>query len=282
MDISIIIVTWNSEDFIRNCLDSILLLGDRVRHEIIVVDNASSDQTVKIVREFYPEADLIENRTNLGYARANNQGIEQAQGRYLLLLNPDTQLMDGSLSSMGELIEGDPRIGALGPKLLNPDRSTQASCREFPRFSTLIWEFTGLSRLFPNSKTFGAWRMGYFAFDQFREVDQPMGSCLMLRKETLEQIGSFDENFSMFFNDVDLCYRIKEAGWKIYFHPDARVIHHGGASTRKAKRRMIWLSHLAFYKFFRKHRKGPADRVLLLLFSVPLLLFALPRMLLKR
>jgi GT2 family glycosyltransferase len=282
MDISILIVTWNSQDFIRNCLDSIFLLPDRVRSEIIIVDNASSDQTVKIVREFYPEANLIENKSNSGYAKANNQGIEQAQGRYLLLLNPDAQLMDDSLSSMYELMEGNPRIGALGPKLLNPDRSTQASCREFPRFSTLIWEFTGLSRLLPNSRTFGGWRMGYFAFDRPREVDQPMGSCLMLRKETLEQVGSFDENFSMFFNDVDLCYRIKEAGWKIYFHPDAQVIHHKGASTRKAKRRMIWLSHLAFYKFFRKHRRGPANRFLLLLFSIPLFLFALPRMLLRK
>ena len=282
MDVSIIIVTWNSQDFIRNCLDSIFLLPDRVHSEIIIVDNGSSDETVKIVREFYPEANLIENKANLGYAKANNQGIEQAQGRYVLLLNPDTQLMDDSLSSMYELMEGNLRIGASGPKLLNPDRSTQGSCREFPRFSTLIWEFTGLSRFFPNSKTFGGWRMGYFAFDRPREVDQPMGSCLMLRRETLEEVGSFDENFSMFFNDVDLCYRIKQAGWKIYFHPDAQVIHHKGASTRKAKRKMIWLSHLGFHKFFSKHRKGPADRFLLLLLSVPLFLSALPRMLLRR
>jgi GT2 family glycosyltransferase len=282
MDVSIISVTWNSQGFIRNCLDSIFLLRDRVRCEIIIVDNGSSDETVKIVREFYPEVNLIENKTNSGYAKGNNQGMEQAQGRYLLLLNPDTQLLDNSLSSMSELMDGNPRIGALGPKLLNPDRSTQASCREFPRFSTLIWEFTGLSRLFPNSKTFGGWRMGYFAFDQPKEVDQPMGSCLMLRRETLEQVGSFDEKLSMFFNDVDLCYRMKQAGWKIYFHPEAQVIHHKGASTRKAKRKMIWLSHLAFYKFFRKHRRGSADRFLLLLFSVPLFLSALPRMLLKR
>jgi len=282
MDMSIVIVTWNSQDFIRNCLDSVLLLPDRVRCEVIVVDNASCDQTANIVREFYPEANLIENKANLGYARANNQGIEQAQGRYLLLLNPDTQLMDDSLSSMYELMEGNPRIGAVGPKLLNPDGSTQPSCREFPRFSTLIWEFTGLSRLFPKSKIFGGWRMGYFAFDRAGEVDQPMASCLMLRRETLEEIGVFDEAFSMFFNDVDLCFRIKEAGWKIYFEPEAHVIHHGGASTRKAKRKMIWLSHLAFYKFFSKHRKGFADRFLLLIFSVPLFLFALPRMLLKR
>jgi GT2 family glycosyltransferase len=282
MDISIVIVTWNSEEFIRNCLDSIYLLRDRVRCEIIVVDNASSDETAKIIREFYPEVNLIENKTNSGYAKANNQGIEQARGRYVLLLNPDTQLLDHSLSSMYEFMEGNPRIGALGPKLLNPDRSTQPSCREFPRFSTMIWEFTGLSRVFPKSRIFGRWRMGYFAFDQPREVNQPMASCLMLKKETLEQVGFFDDDFSMFFNDVDLCYRIKNAGWEIYFHPDAQVIHHKGGSTRKVKRKMIWLSHLAFYRFFRKHRKGPVNRLLLLFFSIPLLLSVLPRMVLKR
>jgi GT2 family glycosyltransferase len=282
MDVSVVIVTWNSQDFIRQCLDSILATSGQSGTEVIVVDNGSSDQTAKMVRELYPQVDLIENETNRGYAQANNQGIEQAQGRYVLLLNPDTQLLDNSLSSMYELMEGNPQIGALGPRLLNRDRSTQASCREFPDFSILIWEFTGLSRLFPRSKIFGKWRMGYFDFDQPREVDQPMGSCLVFRKETLEQVGSFDENFSMFFNDVDLCYRIKNAGWKIYFHPDARVIHHKGASTRKVKRKMIWLSHLAFCKFFEKHRKGLVDRLLLLLFSVPLILLALPRMLLKR
>lgn len=282
MDISIIIVTWNSQDFIRNCLDSIFLLGDRVSWEIIVVDNDSSDETAKIVREFYPAVNLIENKRNLGYAKANNQGIEGAQGRYVLLLNPDTQLTENSLSSMYEFMERNPREGALGPKLLNPDKSTQPSCREFPRFSNLIWEFTGLSRVFPTSRIFGRWRMGYFAFDRPREVDQPMGSCLMLRKGTLDEVGLFDEEFAMFFNDVDLCYRIKNAGWKIYFHPDAQVIHHKGASTRKVKRKMIWLSHLAFYKFFKKHRKGPVNRLLLLLFSIPLFLSALPRMALKR
>ena len=247
-----------------------------------MVDNGSSDETAKIVREFYPAVNLIENKRNLGYAKANNKGIEGAQGRYVLLLNPDTQLTENSLFSMHEFMERNPRAGALGPKLLNPDGSTQASCREFPIFSTLVWEFTGLSRLFPRSRIFGGWRMGYFAFDQPREVDQPMGSCLMLRKGTLDQIGSFDEDFPMFFNDVDLCYTMKSAGWKIYFHPDARVIHHKGASTRKVKRKMIWFSHLAFFRFFKKHRKGPLNRLLLLSLSIPLFLSALPRMILKR
>ena len=282
MDISIIIVTWNSQDFIRNCLDSIYLLPDKVRYEIIVADNASSDNTKEIVREFYPEVNLIENKENLGYAQANNQGMEKSQGNYILLLNPDTQLMENSLVSMYEFMEANPQVGALGPKLLNPDRSVQPSCREFPTFSTLIWEFSGLSRLFPKSRIFGRWRMGYFAFDRTREVDQPMGSCLMLRRETLNVVSFFDENFSMFFNDVDLCYRIKNAGWKIYFVPDAQVLHYRGASTRKAKRKMIWLSHLSFYKFFKKHKQGLTNRLLLLFFCIPLFLSALPRMIIKR
>jgi GT2 family glycosyltransferase len=282
MGISIIIVTWNSQDFIRNCLDSIFLTAGEVGYEIIVVDNGSSDQTTKIVREFYPTVNLIENKENLGYAKANNQGIKESQGRYILLLNPDTQLMGNSLGSMYEFMEGNPQLGALGPQLLNPDKSIQPSCREFPSFSILIWEFFGLSRVFPKSRIFGRWRMGYFAFDQPREVDQPMGSCLVLRRETLEEVGVFDENFTMFFNDVDLCYRIKNAGWKIYFYPDAQVIHHRGASTRKVKRKMIWFSHLAFYKFFKKHKRGLANRLLLFLFCIPLFLSALPRMILKR
>lgn len=173
-------------------------------------------------------------------------------------------------------------MGALGPKLLNPDKTVQPSVREFPTFSILIWEFSGLSRLFPKSRIFGRWRMGYFAFDQTREVDQPMGSCLMLRRETLEGVGVLDESFPMFFNDVDLCYRIKNAGWKIYFFPKAEIIHQKGASTHQVKRKMIWLSHLAFFRFFRKHKTGLANRLLLYLLYIPLFFSALARIVWKK
>jgi GT2 family glycosyltransferase len=282
MDISIVIVSWNSAELIGNCLDSILRNADQTRREIILVDNASSDNTAELVKSSYPQADLIENRRNLGYAKANNQGIQKSIGRYVLLLNPDTEIQGDSLGRMLAFMDANPEVGALGPKLLNPDGSVQPSCREFPRFSTLIWEFSGLSRLFPRSRIFGRWRIGYFAFDRQSEVDQPMASCLMLRRQTLDQVGLFDEKFPMFFNDVDLCWRIKGANWKIVFYPDAQVLHHKGASTGKAKRRMIWLSHTAFFKFFKKHKTGVVNRLLLVLFSIPLFLFALPRMVVKR
>jgi len=279
MDLSVIIVTWNSQEFIRNCLDSIFLSQGNFSREIIVVDNDSFDETAKIIEQLYPQVNLIQNKKNLGYAKANNQGIEKTRGEYILLLNPDTQVLEDSLSLMCEFMEENPEVGALGPKLLNPDKSVQASCREFPSFSTLIWEFFGLSRLFPRSRVFSRWRMGYFNFDKQREVDQPMGSCLLLRRATLEDVGILDENFAMFFNDVDLCFRIKKSGWRIYFYPEAKVIHHKGASTRKAKVRMIWLSHLAFYKFFKKHKAGLANRLLLFLFLIPLVFSAWVRIL---
>jgi GT2 family glycosyltransferase len=282
MDLSIVIVTWNSQEFIRNCLDSIFLSQRNFEREVIVVDNGSSDQTAKIIEELYPQVNLISNRKNSGYAQANNQGIEDSQGEYILLLNPDTQVLENSLALMYEFMETNPRVGAMGPKLLNPDKTVQPSVREFPTFSTLVWEFSGLSRLFPKNRIFGRWRMGYFAFDQTREVDQPMGSCLMLRRETLEETGVFDENFPMFFNDVDLCYRIRSAGWKIYFYHTAEVIHQKGASTGRVKRKMIWLSHLAFFRFFKKYRTGLANRLLLYLLFIPLFLFSLPLIVWKK
>jgi GT2 family glycosyltransferase len=282
MSLSIIIVTWNSAKFIRNCLDSIIQNAGKLEPEIVLVDNDSSDHTVKIVEEQYPQVKLIRNKDNRGYAQANNQGIENSHGEYLLLLNPDTEVQENSLIQMIRFMKENVQTGALGPQLLNPNGTIQPSCREFPKYSTLLWEFSGLSRLFPKSRIFGQWRMGYFNFHETREVDQPMGSCLLLRRKTLEEVGVFDQRFPMFFNDVDLCYRIKNAGWKIFFFPDAHILHHKGASTRQIKRRMIWYSHLAFYKFFRKHKVGAFNRLIQYLLFVLLLLFALPRMILKR
>jgi len=268
MDVSIIIVTWNSSSLIGECLDSIYSHKGKLKFEILVVDNNSQDATRDIIREFYPQVLFIENKENLGYARANNQGIECSVGKYVLLLNPDVSLLDNALLDLFLYMEKHPEAGAIGPQLLNPDGTIQPSCREFPGFLTLIYDVLGLSFLFPKSKFFASWRMGYFDHDSSREVDQPMGSALMLRRRALKQIGLMDEEFFMFFNDVDLCYRLKKANWKIYFYPEARAYHLLGASTKRVKSRMIYLSHRGYYKFLKKHRTKKMDQILLIPFLV--------------
>jgi hypothetical protein len=275
--LSIIIVTWNSEEFIEACLESIFETKGSIDLEVIVIDNASEDGTVKIIKEFELEVRLISNQKNLGYAKGNNQGIEIARGEYLLLLNPDVELQDNCLKLMLRFLQEHKGIDGLGPQLLNKDGSIQPSCREFPDFTILLWEVTGLSYLFPRNRTFGRWRMGYFDFKSAREVEQPMGSCLLLRREVLRKVGTFNERFPIFFNDVDLCYRIKESGGKLYFYPEAKALHYKGGSTQKAKPKMILSSHSSFFRFLNKHKKGVLSKILNYLSGVILMFSALFR-----
>lgn len=258
--LSVIIVTWNSSNCIEDCLES--LGGEDPNLEVIVVDNDSQDGTQKIVREKFPWVRLIENSENLGYAKANNQGIEQSTGEYILFLNPDTRFSRQTISKLMEFIQTHKEVGAVAPQLLNRDLSIQPSCREFPTLKILFWEFLGLSYLFPRSRTFGRWRMGYFDHRSLREVDQPMASCLLVPRKVLDEIGVFDERFPMFMNDVDLCYRIKKAGWPIIFFPEAKVIHWLGESTRKAKPKMIISSHRSIYHYFKKHHPSWVNELL--------------------
>ena len=276
--LSIIIVTWNSEEFIKNCLESIFNTKGSIDFEVMVIDNASQDGTIKIINEFKSEVKLICNQKNLGYAKGNNQGIEIARGEYILLLNPDVELKENSLRLMLDFMEKHTDIDGLGPQLLNLNGTIQPSCREFPDFSILLWEISGLSFLFPKSKIFGRWRMGYFDFQSSREVDQPMGSCLLLRRKTLENAGVLDENFPIFFNDVDLCYRIKKDGGKLYFFPEAKAFHYKGGSTQKVKPEMIASAHLSFFKFLFKYKKGVLNKILVYFSGAVLLLTVLFRL----
>ena len=275
--LSIIIITWNSEEFIEKCLKSVFDNKGSIDLEVIVVDNASQDTTTKIIERLKPEVRLICNQTNLGYAKANNQGIEVSRGDYLLLLNPDVELKENCLKLMLDFTKKNEDIDALGPQLLNPNGTIQPSCREFPDFSILLWEFTGLSFLFPKNRIFGRWRMGYFDFQSSREVDQLMGSCLLLRRKTIQKIGTFDEEFPIFFNDVDLCYRIKNNGGKLFFLPEAKAFHFKGASTRQAKPNMILSAHLSFIRFLSKYKNGIINRILVYLSGILLLVAALLR-----
>ncbi len=274
--LSTIIVTWYSSNCIEECLDS--LERESSDSEVIVVDNESRDGTQRIVRKKFRWVRLIENRRNLGYARANNQGIERSSGEYILFLNPDTVLNDQAIGRMMDFIQNRKEIGALAPQLLNSDLSVQPSCREFPTLKILIWDFLGFSHLFPRSKTFGCWRMGYFDHKSMREVDQPMGSCLLVPRRVLNDAGVFDEGFPMFMNDVDLCFRIRKAGWSILFFPEASVIHRLGESTHRVKPEMIISSHRSIYHYFKKHHPSPVNELL----GAFLLLAAFIRMALLR
>jgi GT2 family glycosyltransferase len=276
--LSIIIVTWNSEEFIKSCLGSVFNSKVSSDFEVMVIDNASQNGTVKAIKEFFAQVKLISNQKNSGYARGNNQGIEIARGEYILLLNPDVELKENCLQLMLDFMESRKEIDGLGPQLLNPDGTIQPSCREFPDFSILLWEISGLSYLFPESRIFGRWRMGYFDFQSSREVDQPMGSCLLLRRKILEKVGALDENFPIFFNDVDLCYRIKKNGGILYFHPEAKAFHYKGGSTEKVKPKMILSAHLSFYRFLYKYKKGILNKILVYLSGAALLLTVLLRL----
>lgn len=267
MTLSVVIVTWNSEKDIRACLNSIQL-NSLPEKEVIVIDNNSQDRTTEIIEAEFPDIRLVKNRKNFGYARANNQGILLSQGRYILLLNPDTKLETDVLTPMIDFMEKNPQVGSLGPKVLNPDGSIQQSVRQFPNYEILLWEFLLLSRLFPKNRRLGKWRMGYFDYNSLTEVDQPMASCLLIQRAALAKIGLMDERFPFYFNDVDLSLRLKQAGYKAFFFPNARVWHKRGASTEKAQVRMIFEFHKSLFTYFLKHDRSllfPLKAVLLIL-----------------
>lgn len=247
--VSVIIVTWNSEKEISNCLSS---LSENL--EIIVVDNSSQDRTREIIKKRFRKVKLLENPSNLGFAKANNQGINIAKGDYILLLNPDTIVSPGSIEGMLKFMETHPDVGVIGPKLLNPDGSIQPSCREFPSYKNILLELTGIPRIFPK---ISLWKMGYFNHNDLRDVDQPMGACLLVRRQALREAGLLDESFPIFMNDVDLCYRVKKRGWGIVFFPEAEVFHLRGKSTGRLRGKKIIIAHRSLYKYCKRHKKPP-------------------------
>ncbi len=249
------IVTWRSRDLLRTCLASVT--GQPGVSEIIVVDNASDDGTVDMVRAEFPAVRLIANAENRGFAAGNNQAIGAGTSPFILLLNPDTEVQPGALEALRQRLSEDPRAGAVAAQLLLPDGSVQLSCRSFPEPSALLWEITGLARLFPRSPIFGRYRMAYLDPTTGSEVDQPMFSALALRRAALDDVGIFDEAFPLYFNDVDLAYRLRQGGWSIILEPAAKVVHHyGQSSTWQVRFPTILESHRSLIRFYRKHYRG--------------------------
>ena len=254
--ISVLIVNWNTRDLLRACLHSLDKIT--VEHEIIVVDCASSDDSAAMVRREFPDVNLIASAENLGFAQGNNRAYQMARGQWIWLLNPDTEITDADADAaevLVQLLRDNPRAGAVASALVDArDGRIQRSCRTFPTPAALWAQASGLAKLFPRSKRFGFYKMGYWNYRQARQVEQPMASSLMIRRAAIESIGElFDEQFPIFFNDVDLCYRLKQANWQIWFEPRSRVRHWGGASTSQLKPQMIAQSHADLRRFYAKH-----------------------------
>jgi len=226
LDLTISIVSWNVKDLLNACLKSIFENAKNISFEVYVSDNASSDGSVDMVKNLFPQVKVIANKTNLGYPIANNQIIRKAEGRYIILLNPDTVITPGSLETLVKFMDEHQDAGSIGPRLEYPDGSDQPSCRSFPTLETELYRALFLDQIFPKSRIFGKYMMSYWKHNDTREVDQLMGAAMLVRKEVIDQIGLMDENIIFWFDEVDWCKRIKDSKWKIYFTEKAKIYHY--------------------------------------------------------
>ncbi len=256
VELSIIIVNYNVKEFLENALISIKKAIEGINAEIFVVDNASEDGSVEMIKQKFPEVKLIENDRNLGFAKANNQALKLAQGKYILLINPDTVVQEDTFKVLISFLESNPDCGMVGCKILNPDGTLQLACRRsFPTPWVALTKMIGLSSLFPKSKIFARYNLTYLDTEQVTEVDAVSGSFMMIRREVYEQVGGLDEDFFMYGEDIDWCYRIKKAGWKIYYVPYTQIIHFKGESTKRSNIDEIRIFYDAMKIFVKKHYK---------------------------
>lgn len=254
--ISVCIVNWNTRDHLLACLASVAESRASAPLEVVVVDNASTDGSVEAVRRDHPDVKLIANGENRGYAAGNNQAIAASTGEFVALLNPDVVLPPDGLEAMAEFLRTHPEAAGVAPKLILPDGSVQRSVRGFPGPLEVFCELTRLSRVFPRSRRLARYWLPDLDYDTPQPVPQPMASCLMLRRSDLERLGGFDEAFPIFFNDVDLSYRLHLAGRLTYLLSSVCVRHFHGASTRQVRREMAWESARSLCAYYRKHYHG--------------------------
>ncbi|MGV2884427.1 MULTISPECIES: glycosyltransferase family 2 protein [Paenibacillus] len=254
VDASIIIVNYNTRQLTLDCLESVYASLSSYSYEIIVVDNASHDGSVEAIREAYPEVRLIANYGNTGFAVANNQGMEISKGRYILLLNSDTVVQPDTLHTMIYFMDRHPGMGASGCKVILPDGSLDKACkRGFPTPSASFYYAFGISRLFPDRPKFNQYQLGHLSPDDEYPVDCLVGAFMLVRRETIEQVGGLDETFFMYGEDIDWCYRIKEAGWGIFYYPRTYIVHYKGGSARRKPLKITYEFHRAMWVFHRKH-----------------------------
>ena len=251
-DISIIIINWNVRELLRACLLSLKAGQGDLQLEVIVVDSASSDDSVVMLRQDFPWVTLIACQENVGFPRGNNLGIAKADGRYILLLNPDTEIGKNALSRMIDYMDEETDVGVTGPQLLYPDGAIQSSRRRFPTLATGFFESTWLQNVAPRS-IMGRYYAQDLPDDETSDVDWVMGACLMVRRQVVDRIGGMDEAYFMYSEELDWCRRIKDAGWRVVYLPAAQVIHYEGKSSEQA----VTARHVNFQRaklrYYRKY-----------------------------
>ena len=254
MKLSIIVVSWNVQEDLVRCLRSIEENHPRSEFEIVVVDNASMDGTVGMIKKDFPEVVMVVNGENRGFAVANNQALEIAKGKYVLLLNPDTIVHLHSLNNLIKILDENPAIGACGPKLLDTDGTTCPSVGYVPTFRALLYGRTIFRSL-------GIFRSHYkkltsdnYDYDKQADVEQLSGAALMVRRSIMQEVGLMDERFFMYYEDVDLCLRIRKAGWRIAYVSEAVITHTAGRSSIQVSAQKRIMLYCSLFIYFRKHR----------------------------
>jgi GT2 family glycosyltransferase len=259
LQLSIIIVNWNTSDYLKDCLSSIYsAISNELSSEAIVVDNNSADDSVKMIKEFFPQVRLIENRDNFGFAKANNQGYEIAKGDIIALLNPDTIVYQGVFERIVDYLMKNPSVGAASCRLLNPDNSLQQNFRRLPDlYISFLWypiTMRIIDRYLRNREIGNYYFYSDKDFNKIERVEQPDGSFIAFRRDVIERIGLFDENFPIFFNDVDLCKRIWDAGYEIHALPDIHITHYQGSTVKTLPRvYAYWLTYSGLYRYIEKY-----------------------------
>ncbi len=249
MDLSIVIVNWNTKDLLRKCLDSIYRNPPTGEFEVWLVDNASSDDSIEMVKTKFPQVRLIANQQNVGFAHANNQAMRESSGEFVVLLNPDTEVRAGAFDKLIAFMRTCPEAGGAGARLVSSDESLQPSCTPELSLPRELWRLFHLDKL----HAYGQYRMETWDLSQPRRVDGLQGACLLLRKQALDQVGLLDEDYFMYTEELDLCYRLRKAGWQLYWVPEAVVLHHGGQSTRQVPEEMFIQLYGSRLQYFRKH-----------------------------
>jgi GT2 family glycosyltransferase len=261
VDLSVVVVSWNVRDLLRQCLRSVLDAQSSLSVEVIVVDNASADGSVGMVRAEFPSVHLITNAGNRGFPAANNQGVAVAKGRYVLLLNSDAEVVGDALARLVEYADAYADVGVVGPQLLNPDGSVQSSRRRFPSLATALFESTWLQPHAPRG-ILERYYVSDKADDAVQDVDWVKGAALMARQDAIEQVGLMDEGFFMYSEELDWCKRFRGAGWRVVYLPTAQIVHHEGKSSEQ----VVVSRHIYFQtskvRYFRKHHGNVVGELL--------------------